>query len=104
MDLDKDLREMPAQGRISLYMSSENTERNQAIYDAFRDYARVEWENDYTNALGYLLLFYEEDARLVSIENSILTLKNELDELRKLLSESKGESKTEAEDNDGDTF
>lgn len=78
----------PGQAWIRLIMKAEDTEHNRQIHNDFREYSRVYCKNDYTLALERLLRVNEFDAKTELLSRHILTLEQEIGELRKALSES----------------
>lgn len=70
--MQDNLRELGVPGFIFLRMRAEDTEQNQKIHNAFREFAEVECKNDYTLALGKLIEYYQADAKTEMLWEAIL--------------------------------
>ena len=85
----------PGQAWVRLIMKAEDTEHNRQIHNDFREFARVYAKNDYTLAIETLLRVNEFNAKTELLSRHILTLEQELNELRSELRASDKEDKDE---------
>ena len=93
---DMGLREI-APGYIRFSIKADDTKENQAVHDGFKEFSRVEADNNYTAALRKLLEYWEEDYKYSLLNGAIISLSNEVEELKAELSNSKKEVKNEPE-------
>lgn len=99
-----DLKSLSEDGCIRLVLKAKDTEVNQAVYEGFKEFCKIETDNNYTVGLRKLLEFYQMDYR-----NELIV--NEINDLRVVLAEIKtsveGIVKKEVkveEKNDQDSF
>jgi len=96
---ENSLREI-AQGYIRFSIKTEDTEENNVVHNAFKEFCRVETNNDYTMGIRKLLEYYQGDFKYEILYNSIQGIQVELDELKESL---KKPTKEENEE-DGNAF
>lgn len=81
---DMNLRSMTPNGYIFIGIKADDTEKNCAIHEAFRQMASVEFpdtHDNYTLTLGKLLEYYETDGKIESLWQAIAEINARLDEL-----------------------
>lgn len=67
---EMDLREV-AHGFIRFSIKADDTEENQRVHEAFREFCKVETDNNYTQGLRKLLEYYQGDFKYEMIYNKI---------------------------------
>lgn len=83
--VDEAIRQLPAEGFIRFSIKANDTAENQAIHDGFKEFARVECDDNYTLALKRLLEDYQGTAKfdvlyelIKALENDFISFKNSL--------------------------
>lgn len=83
------LREL-AEGFIRFSVKADDTEENQKVHEAFKNFCRIETDNNYTQGLRKLLEYYQGDfkyemlhSRIESQDATLLDLKGSIIELSK---------------------
>jgi len=87
------LRKLSDEGYIGLTIRAWDTEYNESIHKAFKDFCKEEYRNDYTLGLKALLDAYDTCRQVGSLWKVI----NDLDERLSLLEDSFNESSGESE-------
>lgn len=97
-DVDEEIRKIPAQERyIRFSIKCDDTRENQKVHEAFKEFAKLECDNNYTIALRKLLESYQQDwkyeslsMRLMSVESAISAIEREKEEEKKKPEEDEG--------------
>lgn len=88
VDFNKEMRSIPADEKfIRFSIKANDTEENQKIHDAFREFCRVECDDNYTFGLRRLLENYQDDAKFEALWDKYMYLEAELSELKRKLEE-----------------
>lgn len=77
------------EGSIGLFIKSKNTEFNAQIHNAFREFCKVECDDDYTQGLKTLLNAYQADFKYELLAEQITSLQAQIDELRQHIEQPK---------------
>lgn len=88
-DLDKGMRQMSVRGHIRFSIKADDTEENQKVHDAFRAFAKLETDNNFTQALRKLLENLERDWKFEMVWNKLEELETKVAALGKPKSEEK---------------
>ena len=79
-----------ADGSIRFSIRADDTEENQKVHDAFKEFCKVETDNNYTQGLRKLLEYYQGDFKIEMLHNvqqehavSLADLKGSIIELAK---------------------
>lgn len=78
-----DLRGIAPKGYISFFIKAEDTEENEAIHAAFKEFCKIEASNNYTIGLSILLRNYQTDYKFEMVANKLLELEQRLDSMDK---------------------
>jgi len=78
---DIDLRDI-AKGFIRFSIKAEDTEQNQDVHNNFKEFCRIETDNNYTLGLKKLLDTYSGDTKFEILYQEIQTLKNDIELLK----------------------
>lgn len=81
-DVSEGLRKL-APGFTRFSIKADDTVENAAVHAAFKEFCKVECDNNYTMGLKLLLRNYEEDGKLEMLYQKVIALENELEELKK---------------------
>jgi len=81
IDVHKGMRDL-ADGYIRFRIKAKDTENNQRIHDAFKEFCKVECDNDYTLGLKILLKNYENDYRFDSLHELYELLKDDVEQIK----------------------
>jgi len=73
-DLEKGLRALPTEGFIRFSIKARDTDENTQVHTAFKEFCKMECDDNYTIGLRKLLEFYEQHAILDLISNRIQEL------------------------------
>jgi hypothetical protein len=76
------LDELNVPGFIRFSIKAKDTEENNRVHNMFREFCKVEVDDNYTLGLKKLLEYYAEDYKFESLHLMIEELKAEIDELR----------------------
>lgn len=79
--VDINLRDL-ADGSIKFSIKARDTDENVAVHAAFKEFCKVECDDNYTAGLRKLLEYYQDDAKYESLWQNIAFLKQEIDELK----------------------
>lgn len=80
--MDEDWKEeLGVPGYLKLFIKADYTPQNEKIHDGFREMARLECRNDYTLALGKLLEYYDQDAKLEVFWDELKRLEERIQKL-----------------------
>ena len=86
--MNKELREMDIDNKfIRFSIKADDTEENQKVHDAFKEFCKVECDDNYTQGLRKLLEYYQEDFKFTSIWDRIGMLSGEVEQLKIKLAE-----------------
>ena len=95
-----------AKGSVRFSIRADDTPENLAVHKAFREFCKVETNNDYTQGLRKLLEYYQGDFkyelindRITELNTTLLDLKGSIIEVTKKKDKDKPES-----DNDNGAF
>ena len=92
-----------AEGTIGFNIKAKDTEQNQAIHDAFREFCKIESDNNYTLGISKLLEYYQSDFKYEMLYESLNELKVLVDDLKSSVVTL--QQKPKSEDNEeGDMF
>ena len=80
-DINKPLG-LPGQGKIAFTIKADDTEDNNMIHNSFKEFCRLECDNNYTWGLKVLIKNYESDFKYEMLYEEINKLKVELLELQ----------------------
>ena len=86
------LDELNVPGFIRFSIKAKDTEGNQRVHDMFREFCKVEVDDNYTLGLKKLLEYYAEDYKFESLHLMIEELKAEIDELRTKIDKKKDDT------------
>jgi hypothetical protein len=95
-DLDKGIREISS-GFVRFSIKADDTEENQKVHDAFKEFCKIECDNNYTLGLRKLLEYIEEDSKFASMHLNIEYLASRLAEIESKLDKPKEEEKKDTE-------
>lgn len=87
------LRSVSQNGYIRFSIKANDTDENVKVHEAFKDFAKVECDDNYTLALRKLLEYYEMDVKYTIMYQKIEELEFNLKELENKLKEPKKENK-----------
>jgi hypothetical protein len=76
-----DLRDI-AKGFIRFSIKAEDTEQNQNVHNDFKEFCRLETDNNYTLGLRKLLESYSGDTKFEILYQEIQSLKNDIEVLK----------------------
>lgn len=97
MDInDIDLRDL-SKGFIRFSIKAEDTEQNQEVHQDFKEFCRIETDNNYTLGLKKLLDTYSGDIKFEILYQEIQTLKNDIELLKVKPKENKDKDEDELE-------
>lgn len=91
------LRDM-ADGTIRFTIKTKDTLENMQIHAAFKDFCRVETDNNYTLGLRKLIEYYQSDAKIEMIYHNIQELNVALHDLKSSVVALQSKPKEEPED------
>jgi hypothetical protein len=78
-EMDEEIRQIPADKKIIRFsIKADDTEANQAVHDAFKEFAKIECDNNYTQALKVLLQAYEDDWRFEQLSMRLAEVEGRL--------------------------
>jgi hypothetical protein len=78
-EMDEEIRQIPADKKVIRFsIKADDTEANQAVHDAFKDFATIECDNNYTQALKVLLQAYEDDWRFEQLNERLSEVERKL--------------------------
>jgi len=78
-EMDEEIRQIPADKKIIRFsIKADDTEANQAVHDAFKEFAKIECDNNYTQALKALLQAYEDDWRFEQLNERLTEIEMKL--------------------------
>ena len=75
------MREL-APGYIRFSIKADDTEENQAVHDAFKEFCKVETDNSYTQGLRKLMEYYQGDFKYELLNNAMNELRVLVDDLK----------------------
>ena len=105
-DINKDgLREI-SHGIIRFSIKADDTLENLQVHSAFKDFCRVETDNNYTQGLKKLIEYYQSDYKIEMIYKILENQASVLEDLKTSIidmKETKKKEKSESED-DEDAF
>ena len=93
---DDNLRSI-AQGTVRFSIKADDTLENMQVHAAFKDFCRVETDNNYTQGIRKLLEYYQSDAKIETIFNLIQEQKVALQDLTASVVEVQSASKNKDE-------
>lgn len=99
-----DLRGMAEKGFIRFSIKAEDTPENAAIHTAFKQFAEIEADNNYTMGLRILLKNYESDYRFDAVWRFCESLNDELTLLKTQLAKLQGVPETTMIEKDEGVF
>ena len=73
-DLNSGIREMNVEGTIRFSIKTFDTEENEAIHSGFKEFCKIECDNNYTLGLKRLLEHYEHQNHIEALWSSIAEL------------------------------
>jgi hypothetical protein len=76
-DLDNGLRTMADKGFIRFSIKANDTDENQRVHEAFKEFCNVECDGNYTQGLKILLKNYENDYRFDSLYELITHVRDD---------------------------
>lgn len=86
VEVNTDVKEMGlrdiAKGIVRFSIKADDTPENTQVHDAFKDFCRVETDNNYTQGLRKLLEYYQSDFKYELITNKLVQLDTLLSELK----------------------
>jgi len=71
-----------APGFIGFSIKARDTESNQAVHDAFREFCKVETDKNYTLGIAKLLEYYQGDYKYEMIHDALKEVRVLIDDLR----------------------
>ena len=89
-----------ANGFIRFSIKADDTEENQKVHEAFKEFCKIECDNNYTLGLRKLLEYIEEDAKYASMQMNIESINSRVSDIETKISQPKEEKEKE----DGDVF
>ena len=95
-DLAKGLRELST-GSTRFSIKAKDTEENEAVHKAFKEFSKVECDDNYTQALKRLLESYEKDYKFEAVWEQCKVLEGRLSDLENKLKEPVKKEKEETE-------
>jgi hypothetical protein len=96
---EMDLRDI-APGFIRFSIKADDTAENQSVHEAFREFCKIETDNNYTQGLRKLLEYYQSDFKYEMIYNKLQDQSCTLDDLRESVIQLQSKPKKEVK-NDG---
>jgi hypothetical protein len=88
-DLNEGLRGMNVEGSIKFSIKARDTEENERVHNAFKEFAKQEWDDNYTLALKDLLQTKEADYKYEAMWEHINHLGRELHQMKETKEEPK---------------
>jgi DNA-binding MarR family transcriptional regulator len=85
------LKSISEEGYIRFSIKADDTEENVKVHNAFKQFAKVECDNNYTQALRKLMEYYEGDFKYEMLWNKISEIESRLDEKKEVKKEEKNE-------------
>lgn len=82
-----------AEGFIKFSIKAADTEENKKVHDAFKEFCKIECDNNYTQGIRKLLEFYEADYKYESLHASIMMLQESVLEIKDKIENKKEENK-----------
>jgi len=89
--LDTSLRKLKVDGVIRFSIKANNSPENESIHNAFKEFCKVECDDNYTMGIKRLLEAYESDFKYEMLYNELMELKADLAELKSAPKEEKEE-------------
>ena len=102
---DMGLREI-ATGYIRFSIKADDTVENHQVHEAFKEFCKIETDNNYTQGIRKLLEFYQSDYKTELLKDAIDSVQVSLEDLKASvisLQESKKEDNSKNEE-DSDSF
>lgn len=79
---DIDLRHLSNTGKVWITIRDYDTPDVVAVHDAFKEFCKLESNNNYTQGLRLLLKYYEDDFKFSFLADKISELEFRIDELK----------------------
>lgn len=92
------LRDMSDEGHIRFNIKAPDTEENQRVHDAFKEFCKVETDNNYTVGLRKLLEYYQGDFKYEMILDKIQEQAMVLADVKSSIVELQGKKKEPDQD------
>lgn len=87
------MSELNIPGFIRFSIKAKDTPENESVHKAFKEFCKVEVDDNYTLGLRKLLEFYQGDFKFEMLHQDIADLQIQVEELRQKLEEPKDEPK-----------
>lgn len=94
-ELGDSLRQMGWNGYIGFSVKAKDNEVNNSIHEAFKEFSKIEAQNDHTLAIKMLLTCWEDTARIDAVWDYMKHLEQRIVELETKTTEPKKEEKEE---------
>jgi hypothetical protein len=78
--IESSLRDLGVDGFIRFSIKAHNTEENMAVHNAFREFCKVETDNNYTLGIKKLLENYSQDTKFDILYEMIQELEMKVDD------------------------
>lgn len=73
-NIDEGIREMGVEGTVRFSIKANDTEENQAVHTGFKEFCKIECDNNYTLGLKRLLEHYEHQTHIEALWSKIAEL------------------------------
>ena len=93
-----------AKGFTRFSIRADDTAENRSVHEAFKEFCKIETDNNYTLGLRKLLEFYQSDYKFEMLHNAITQQNVVLEELKGSVEELKAKPKQEEENEDSNAF
>jgi len=91
-DFEKGIREISPAGFTRFSIKATDTPQNQAIHDGFKEFCKIESNDDYTQGLKRLLEHYQTFNMFEMMMERIVALEAEVDQLKNKPKEEESEA------------
>ena len=79
--IEESLRELGVDGFIRFSIKAHNTEENMAVHNAFKEFCKVESDNNYTLGAKKLLEYYQTDYKFEMIVEKLQELEARIEQV-----------------------
>jgi hypothetical protein len=98
MDINEELRKLPVEGYIWLNIRSTNTSTNVETHKAFKSFAKIETDDNYTQAIKKLLEYWDlfhNQSQIPELLGKIHLLEERVEQLEQKVESQRKEDKDE---------
>ncbi len=91
----RELKDVVEKGYVRFSIKADDTESNEAVHDGFKEFCKLECDNNYTVGLKTLLNYYQADYKYETLYGLYQEVKGELNELKAKLEKPKKKEENE---------